>query len=51
VSTEFLVAIIIAIPVILFPVAFLWFFDVSGVYNSWKARRAVKRPGTEKPGK
>jgi hypothetical protein len=37
---EILVALIIAIPVILFPAAYLWYMDIGGVFTSFKAARA-----------
>lgn len=43
---EFIVALIIAIPVILFPAAVVWYFNIGGVYTAIKkayARRALKR--------
>lgn len=30
---EFVVALVIAIPIILFPAAFIWFLNVSGIYT------------------
>ena len=41
---EFIIALIIAIPIILFPVAFVWYLNVGGVYAVIKKlykRRAV----------
>ena len=42
---EFVAALIIAIPVILFPVAFVWYLNVGGIYHAIheaRARRAVR---------
>jgi len=39
---EILVALIIAIPVILFPAAYLWYMDIGGMYTSYKEARARK---------
>jgi hypothetical protein len=42
---EFIVALVIAIPVILFPVAFVWYLNAGGIYAAIKrarARRAVQ---------
>ena len=39
---EILVALIIAIPVILFPAAYLWYMDIGGIYSSYKEGRARK---------
>lgn len=36
---EILVALIIAIPVILFPVAYLWYLNLGGIFNSLKEAR------------
>jgi hypothetical protein len=38
---EFIVALVIAIPVILFPVAFIWYLNVGGIYAA--VREARKR--------
>jgi len=35
-----IVALAIAIPVILFPVAFVWFLNISGLLTVWKESRA-----------
>jgi hypothetical protein len=37
---ELIVALVVAIPVILFPVAFVWFLNVSGILTVWKESRA-----------
>ena len=36
---EFIVALIIAIPVILFPVAFIWYLNVGGIYAAVREAR------------
>ena len=41
---EFIVALIIAIPIILFPVAFIWYLNVGGIYAA--VREARKRRAT-----
>ena len=38
---EFIVALIIAIPIILFPAAFVWYMNVGGIYAA--VREALKR--------
>ena len=38
---EFVLALVIAIPIILIPVAFIWFLNVSGIYTV--IREARKR--------
>lgn len=37
---EIIIALAIAIPVILFPAAFVWFINVSGILTVWKESRA-----------
>ena len=44
---EFIVALIIAIPVILFPAAFVWYLNLGGlirIFKERKARAAKKKP-------
>jgi hypothetical protein len=43
---QIIVALVIAVPVILFPVAFVWYLNLGGIYNAIKearARRAVRK--------
>lgn len=43
---EFIVALIIAIPIILFPAAFIWYLNVGGMVQAMKrarARRAARQ--------
>lgn len=40
---QIIVAIVIAIPVILFPVAFIWFLNISGILTVWKESRAREK--------
>ena len=41
---EFIVALVVAIPIILFPVAFVWYLNVSGLYHVVRdARQREKR--------
>ena len=37
---EILIALIIAIPVILFPAAYVWYMDIGGIFSSYKEARA-----------
>ncbi|MFC2044774.1 hypothetical protein ACFLT8_06265 [Chloroflexota bacterium] len=37
---QIVVALIIAIPIILFPVAFIWYLNIGGVYTALKEARA-----------
>jgi hypothetical protein len=40
---ELIVALVVAIPVILFPVAFIWFLNISGLMTVWKESRAREK--------
>ena len=40
---EAIIAIAIAVPVILFPVAFIWFINITGLWTVWKESRARER--------
>lgn len=40
---ELIIALVIAIPVVLFPVAFVWFLNVSGVLTVWRESRAREK--------
>lgn len=45
---EILIALIIAIPVILFPAAYLWYLNIGGIFSSFKeakARRLARENG------
>ncbi|MFC1902252.1 hypothetical protein ACFLX3_04930 [Chloroflexota bacterium] len=37
---QIVVALVIAIPIILFPVAFVWYFNINGLYTAIKETRA-----------
>ncbi len=46
VQTAFIVALAIIVPLILLPVAFIWFLDIGGIWvlvNRMRARRAGKK--------
>ncbi len=45
---EFILALVIAIPVILFPVAFVWFLNIGGIYSALKEVRARRVAREEK---
>lgn len=45
---EFIVALIIAIPIILFPVAFVWYLNVGNPYSAIRGARARKAVHGEK---
>ena len=45
---EFVVALVIAIPIILFPAAFVWYLSAGGIYAAIKearARRVARKKG------
>jgi hypothetical protein len=44
---QIIIALIVAIPVILFPAAFIWYLNVGGIYNAIKEARA-RRVAREK---
>ena len=46
---EFIVALAIAIPVIIFPAAFVWYLNIGGIYEAIKEARA-KRVALQKAG-
>jgi hypothetical protein len=37
---EFILALVIAIPVILFPVALIWYFNIGGIYEALRRSRS-----------
>ena len=39
---QIIVALIIAVPVVLLPVAFVWYLNIGGIYAMVKERRASK---------
>ena len=42
-STELIIAVAIAVPVIPFPAAFVWFINITGLWTVWKESRARER--------
>ena len=42
---EFIVVLVVAIPVILFPAAFVWYLDIGGVYAAIKEAREKRAAG------
>jgi len=47
---QIIVALVIAIPIILFPVVFVWFLNIGGIYAAIKearARRVAQETGTK----
>jgi hypothetical protein len=45
---EFIVALVVAIPIILFPVAFVWYLNIGGIYSAIRRARAKKAAHAEK---
>ena len=45
---EFIAALILAIPIILFPVAFVWYLNVGGIYAAIKDARAKRAASARK---
>ncbi len=48
---QVIVALIVVIPVILFPAAFVWYLNVGGIYAAVKEARARRAVHEEKAGK
>jgi len=49
---QIIVALVIAIPIILFPVALIWYINIGGIYLAIKearARRATRKKEVNKP--
>ena len=44
---QIIVALVVAIPIILFPVAFVWYLNIGGIYAAIKEARA-RRAATKK---
>ncbi len=42
---EYIIALVIAIPIILFPAAFIWYLNITGIYQVIRDQRAraIKR--------
>ena len=39
---EFIVALVLAIPILLFPVAFIWYINIGGIILAVRERREAK---------
>lgn len=39
---EFIVALVIGIPIILFPAAFVWYLNIGGIFALIRERRAIR---------
>jgi hypothetical protein len=42
-SVPVIIALVIAIPVILFPAAFVWYLNLGGVFSAMKAARRARK--------
>ena len=50
-TVGFIVALVIAVPIILFPAAFIWYMNIGGIVHALKEARArEKMLATEKAG-
>ena len=45
---QIIVALVIAIPIILIPVVFVWYLNVGGIYHAFQAARQRRRAAREK---
>ena len=45
---EFIVALVIAVPIILFPAAFIWYLNIGGIYTAIKEARARRATRAKK---
>ena len=44
---QFIVALVIAIPIILFPAAFVWYLNVGGIYHAIQEARRKRQAARE----
>jgi hypothetical protein len=44
---QMIVALVVAVPVILFPAAFVWYLNLGGLLAVWKERRAREKKPVE----
>lgn len=47
----FIIALVIAIPVILFPAAFVWYLNIGGIYAAIKEARQKRAEQAKRAGK
>jgi hypothetical protein len=40
---QIFIAMIVAIPIILLPVAFLWYINIGGIFDTVKAKRSARQ--------
>jgi hypothetical protein len=43
---QFVIALVVCIPIILFPVAFIWYLNIGGLYTAFK--EAITKKATRK---
>ena len=48
---EFIIALVIAIPLILFPAAFVWYLNIGGLFTAMKEARAKRVAHAKQVGK
>jgi hypothetical protein len=41
-ETAFIVALIVAIPIVLFPAALIWYFNIGGIFSAARAAQKAK---------
>jgi hypothetical protein len=46
-NVQLVVALVLAIPIILFPAAFIWYINIGGIYSAIKEARAQKAARAE----
>ena len=44
---QFILALVLAIPIILIPAAFIWYLNIGGLYAAVREARAKRRTGKE----
>lgn len=47
---EFIVALVVAIPVILFPVAYVWYLNIGGIWGAIREARKKRAAGVKGTG-
>lgn len=46
---EFIVALVIAIPIVLFPAAFIWYLNIGGIVQAIREARQARTAGKTTP--
>jgi len=47
---EFIVALVVGVPIIFFPVAFLWYLNIGGIYAAIRQAQAKRAAAKERTG-